>query len=72
MVLGSKKHNNTNLVLNKISISLSFYNQNKYLGVELNRNLNFNDKFQNVINAFFSLNSLGLRLMESTKRKIIL
>ena len=63
IVFGSNKLNNTNFILN--NLSLSYCNNIKYLGVEFTNNLNFNDfflkKFLSVTNSFFSLNSFGFK-----------
>jgi hypothetical protein len=63
IVFGSNKLNNTNFILN--NLSLSYCNNIKYLGVEFYNNLNFNDfffkKILSVSNSFFSLNSFGFK-----------
>ena len=59
IVFGSSKYNNSVFLLNNLKIS---YTSNfKYLGLTFTPNLNmsnfFIDKFQNVKNSFYSLNS---------------
>jgi hypothetical protein len=63
MVFGSRKYNDTNFFLN--DLPLQFTNNVKYLGIELNRYLNFSnffrDRFKKVSNSYFSLNSFGFK-----------
>jgi hypothetical protein len=63
MVFGSSKFNNTKFFLN--GLPLKFSNNVKYLGIEFNRYLNFSnffiDRFKNVSNSYFSLNSFGFK-----------
>jgi len=63
MVFGSSKFNNTKFFLN--DLPLKFSNNVKYLGIEFNRYLNFSnffiDRFKNVSNSYFSLNSFGFK-----------
>ena len=63
IVFGSNKFNDSIFTLN--GLPLLFSNNIKYLGIEFNRFLNFSnffiDKFKNVSNSFFSLNSFGFK-----------
>jgi len=63
IVFASNKFNDSIFTLNGLPLLLSNYI--KYLGIEFNRFLNFSnffiDKFKNVSNSFFSLNSFGFK-----------
>jgi hypothetical protein len=63
MVFGSHKFNNNIFLLE--SRPLSFCTNIKYVGIEINKDLNFSNffinKFQSVSNSYCSLNSFGLK-----------
>jgi hypothetical protein len=63
IVFGNKKLNNTNFILN--GLTLSHTSSIKYLGIKFQDNLNFSDflinKFSCVSKSFYSLNSFGFK-----------
>ena len=63
IVFGTSKFNNTNFLLN--NLSLTYSNNIKYLGIDFTHDLNFSNfflnKFQSVSNSFFTLTAFGFR-----------
>jgi hypothetical protein len=63
IVFGTSKFNNTNFLLN--NLSLTYSNKFKYLGIDFTHDLNFSNfflnKFQSVSKSFFTLTAFGFR-----------
>ena len=63
IVFGTSKFNNTNFLLN--NLSLTYSNNIKYLGIDFTHDLNFSNfflnKFQSVSNSFFTLTAFGFQ-----------